>query len=49
MLNAHLSSFDVDLTMLHSLHEVWPDKEHIRNLVPVAGVEVVHLVALACL
>jgi len=35
--------------MLHGLHEVWPDREYIRNLVPVAGVEVMHLVPLACL
>jgi hypothetical protein len=47
--NAHLSSFAGDLTMLHGLQEVWPDRGYIRNLVPVAGVGVVHLVALACL
>ena len=49
VLNAHPSSFDGDFTVLHGLHEVWPDRGHIRNLVPVAGVDVMRLVALACL
>jgi len=42
-LHAHLSSFDTDSTVLHDLHEAWPDTDGVRNHIPAAGVELEHL------